>query len=83
MPYGELVASLKAAKDVVMDGSFSGAVVSVAHGVAVQRVGRDGAMVCHDAAKLSAAVLAGDVVDVHYRDGVGEVSGLQRGAVER
>jgi hypothetical protein len=84
MPYGQLVATLKAFKGVVLEGVFSGVVVSVEHGVVVQRVDRSGASVCHDLSKLSSHVQAGNVVDVNYRDGVGLVSGLHHGSkVER
>lgn len=65
---------------VVSQGSFSGKILSVADGLATQRINRQGDTVQHDVSRLSAAVVAGDVVDVQYRDGVGVVGGLSRGA---
>lgn len=67
--------------DVVSQGSFSGKILSVADGVATQRINRAGDTVQHDVSRLSAPVAVGDVVDVQYRDGgVGVVGGLERGA---
>jgi hypothetical protein len=52
-----------------------GLVASVGDGLVTQRVNREGAVVRHDESKLSDQVAAGEVVDIRYRDGVGEVNG--------
>ena len=75
LPFGELSKAILEAKGVVKEGSFSGQVLSVANGVVVQRVSRDGKTVCHDMSKLSAQFAVGDVVDVQYRGGQGVVKG--------
>ena len=62
----------------VARGDFSGMVLSVSDGVAVQRVSRAGDTVRHDVSRLSAAVAVGDVVDIGYRGGVGVVGGLDK-----
>ena len=59
---------------VVVDGMFTGPVMSIADGLAVQRVNRAGDTVLHDVSKLSAPVKAGDFLDVRYQNGRGEVS---------
>jgi hypothetical protein len=61
-------------------GSHHGMVVRITSRQVFQRVNPNGATVCHDASKMSSSVRLGDVIDVRYRDGVGEVSGLQRGS---
>ena len=72
----------RAVENVVTEGLFSGRMLSVADGVAVQRVNRAGDLIRHDAAKLSAVVKEGDVVDIRYsKAGVGVVSGLGKSCV--
>lgn len=75
MPYGELKAAICEAMGVVKDGAYSGLVASIGDGLVTQRVNREGAVVRHDESKLSDQVAAGEVVDIRYRDGVGEVKG--------
>ncbi len=64
-----------------LSGLFSGRILAVGDGQATQRVGRGGETVLHRLQDLSHPVKAGDVVDIHYRDGHGNVAGkdLQRG----
>lgn len=60
---------------VIETGEFSGAILQVANGVVVQKIGRDPDKVMrHDAMKLSRFPLEGEVVNIKYRKGVGEVS---------
>lgn len=73
MPYGELTKAIAEARGIVTEGLFSGVVLDISNGVAVQKVNREGDTVKHDVSKLSAAVSAGDLVDIKYRNGVGEV----------
>lgn len=62
---------------VASHGQFSGPILSVENGVAVQRTGRNGATTAHDVSRLSAAVSVGSaVLDIEYKDGLGVVSGL-------
>lgn len=65
---------VEAANDVVLEGNFSGKILHLIGGVAVQKIGRDGATVRHDLKKLSSHVQAGVVVDIEYSDGLGQVS---------
>lgn len=59
-----------------VDGElFSGRVVDVGRGVVKQKVGRDPSMIReHSAFALSRIPSKGEVVDIRYKDGVGEVS---------
>jgi len=59
----------------VLEGSFSGKILDVADGVAVQKVGREGETVRHVLSRLSDSVAIGDVVDIRYKDGRGVVGG--------
>lgn len=68
--------------EVVQEGSYSGKIVDVADGVATQKIGRDGATARHAVGLLSGPVTKGDVVDIRYRGGRGEVAGKSVG-VER
>lgn len=56
------------------EGFYSGKVLDVADGVMIQKIDREGNIERHDVTRLSAAVKVGDVVDIKYRDGLGEVS---------
>jgi DNA (cytosine-5)-methyltransferase 1 len=60
---------------VVNEGQFSGQVLSVADGIAVQKISRDGRTAQHDLTALSMPVVPGDVVDIKYANGVGAVRG--------
>lgn len=60
-------------------GAFSGMVVDVADGFVTQKVNREGDTVKHDVARLTAVVNIGDIVDVKYQDGHGNVSGNEKG----
>lgn len=61
------------ASNCVREGNFSGRILDVTDGMALQKVNRVDT-VLHDASRLSAHVKAGDVVDIGYRDGRGAVS---------
>lgn len=77
MPYGQLMDTLKATKGVVAEGLFSGAILEVAHGIATQKMNRDGGTAMHDLAKLNFVELkVGDVVDIKYEGGVGIVANI-------
>lgn len=89
MPFGELskaIAGVSVAqvvpavpevmKDVVQEGTYNGKILHIMGGVVVQKVGRDpGEVVKHDVNRLSCKVKSGDVVDIRYREGFGEVTG--------
>lgn len=83
LTYGELSKAIIEAMGVVKEGVFSGQVLSVANGIVTQKVNRDGDAVRHSATQLSAAVNVGDVVDIQYRNGCGNVGGIGKRAVER
>lgn len=69
---------------VELEGTYSGRVVKITDGLAVQRINREGETVQHDMTKLSTVVQVGDVVDIQYRGGQGVVSGIGKSAgVER
>jgi hypothetical protein len=59
---------------VVMEGIYSGKVLGVDGGVVSQKINREGDVVHHAAAQLSKPVAEGDVIDIEYRNGMGEVS---------
>ena len=69
-------------ENVVSEGAFSGKVLDVANGVAVQRISREGATVRHALEKLSSPVAIGEVLDIKYVAGAGVVSGRRVG-IER
>lgn len=60
---------------IVESGQFSGEILAVStDGSVTQRTKRDGSTVTHDANRLSAPVNVGEVVEIHYIDGVGKVN---------
>lgn len=62
--------------DFVQAGEFAGPVLDVSlDGVVTQKINRAGDVVRHDAGKLSAPVVKGDVAHIKYVGGVGVVSG--------
>ena len=63
-------------ENVALQGKYSGLVMTVTDGVAVQRINREGDVVRHDVSRLSLPVREGEVVDIDYLDGVGVVGGL-------
>lgn len=67
--------------DAVKEGAYSGKVLNVANGVVTQKINREGGTVQHDLGRLSAVVGIGDVIDIEYRGGMGEVGRKDR-AVE-
>ena len=70
----------------VNEGIYSGKILSVENGVAVQKVGRDpDVVVRHDLSKLSQPVKEGEVLDIAYKGGQGLVvgKGLEKAGQER
>lgn len=65
--------------NVVSEGFHCGRVIEIADGVVIQKYNREGDTVQHDLSKLTATVQVGDVVDIKYVDGVGQVGGLAVG----
>ena len=63
----------------VVEGSFSGQILDVVDGYAVQKINRAGDTVSHDVAFLTAAVKVSDTVDIKYQGGFGVVGGLDKG----
>jgi len=62
-------------KDVVNVGEHTGKVIEVVDDIVVQKVGRDPDKVArHAATNLSRVPDIGEVVDIKYRDGLGQVS---------
>lgn len=59
----------------VSDGSYSGKILDVVDGIAIQKTGREGETVRHVLSRLSDPVAIGDVVDIRYKDGRGVVGG--------
>lgn len=59
----------------MLSGLYSGKILDVNDGHATQRVGRDGKTVLHRLQYLSHAVAAGEVVDIQYTGGYGNVVG--------
>lgn len=69
-------APLSRQAEVVREGVFSGRITEVADGLVTQKYNREGDIVRHSLGRLSDAVAVGDVVDIKYQGGVGQVSGL-------
>ncbi|MEM8519057.1 DNA cytosine methyltransferase [Janthinobacterium sp. CAN_S7] len=61
---------------VVSKGIHSGRVLSVEDGIVVQKVNREGRTEIHDLRALSMPVEVGQIVDIKYVGGVGQVGGL-------
>lgn len=78
LPFGELKKAVFEAKGGVESGIYSGKVLGNVAGVVAQNIGRFGAVVHHDASKLSKPVRAGDVVNISYQGGKGVVSGVEQ-----
>lgn len=69
--------------NIVQEGTHRGVVLDVIDNVVIQKIGRDpDTVVRHDLSRLSNEVKKGDVADIKYKDGVGEVSIKAKG-VER
>lgn len=62
---------------IVSEGEYFGMVLSIASGIATQKINRDGRTAQHDVLALSAPVAEGDVVNIKYAGGVGTVSGKE------
>lgn len=60
--------------DVVVEGTYSGKVLSVQDGVVTQKINRAGDTVQHEIARLSIGVSPGDIVDINYKNGSGSIS---------
>jgi len=60
-------------------GSYVGKILGVADNAVTQRVGRGGETVVHSKSDLSRPVEVGEVAEIHYRDGRGQVSDVDRG----
>jgi len=67
----------------VKAGRYIGEILDVAGKVVTQKVGRDGTTVTHDAARLSAPVTVGRVVDIQYQGDKGQVQELVKDGQER
>lgn len=68
--------SFAGGRPLVADGIHSGRVIDVAGGVVTQKTGRaDDEIVLHSMERLSDAVKIGDVVDIKYVGGEGQVNG--------
>lgn len=65
-------------QNTVHQGTFSGRIMGVSHGVVTQKINREGATVCHNASRLSCSVAVGDVVDIGYMEGRGVISGIAK-----
>jgi len=77
LPFGELaklIADVSRMKGVVKDGIHSGSVLNVVDGIVVQNVGRNGETVRHDVSLLDGPIKSGEMVDIKYLGGRGEVS---------
>lgn len=61
---------------VVSKGIYSGRVLSIDGGIVTQKVNREGKTELHDLRALSGPVEVGQVVDIKYVGGVGQVGGL-------
>lgn len=69
---------------VVHSGEFSGLVLDVSDGIVTQKINRSGGTVQHENRLLSTAVVAGEVVQIKYANGIGAVdSGRVKEALER
>lgn len=68
--------------NLVSAGMYSGMVLSIADGIATQKINRKGETVMHALGNLSASVKTGEIVDIKYQNGCGQVHGKARG-IER
>jgi hypothetical protein len=67
-------ADVFAKREIVSEGSFSGQILSVSDGIAVQKTNRDGNTVRHAMSSLNAEVIAGTVAEIQYQKGTGVVA---------
>ena len=72
---------------VVFAGSYSGRIIAIEGGLVIQKTGRDGMTVLHDASNLlpptEKPIDEGDVVDINYTDGIGAVAPEKEKGVRR
>ena len=59
--------------DVVKDGCHSGKILDIDNNIVIQKTGRNGETAKHLLSRLSSLVVIGEVVEIHYKDGVGQV----------
>ena len=67
----------------VKEGTFSGKIENVANGIVTQKVNREGETVQHGLARLSHSVKVGEVVDIKYVGGTGNVVGREVAGIVR
>ena len=60
--------------NIVKEGAYSGMVIGIADGIMTQKISREGKSVEHNIDLLSRAVNIGDVIDVRYSNGKGDVA---------
>lgn len=73
---GTLNEPLDIGTDVALNGVHIGKVLGVANGLLLQKVGRHCDPVRHLVARLSAAANVGDIIEIRYKEGHGQVIGL-------
>lgn len=73
LTFGELHSRACNAFGVVQEGKFAGPVVKIEAGVIWQRTNRGGDIAKHDMEKLNVMLQVGDVFDVTYKNGIGQV----------
>lgn len=64
--------------DCVAEGRYSGCIVKLDNAVAVQKINRSGDTVQHALARLTKPIEVGDIVDISYRSGMGQVKGSEQ-----
>jgi hypothetical protein len=72
--YASTLTKHRATAGTVIDGAYSGKVLHVAQGIVTQRIDRAGTIVQHNERILNGPVVAGQVIDIAYRDGAGRIS---------
>ncbi|HIH2745177.1 TPA: KfrB domain-containing protein [Burkholderia lata] len=62
--------------DQFCEGTFVGPILGIEGSVAMQRINRQGEIVMHSLEALASPVKLGDLVEIHYRGGLGQVAEL-------
>lgn len=65
----------EAVSQVVADGTYNGKILSIKQGVVTQKIGREGQTIDHAQQRLSNDVKIGDIVEIKYVEGKGNVKG--------
>jgi len=69
----ERLLDVRERSSIVASGQYSGKILEIKNGLVQQKTGRGDEFVFHELKRLSGKVAVGRIVDINYRDGIGQV----------